>query len=152
MAVVKIVGYDYTDYQSVSRLINYCIDKKKSQGNYCFYNLYPQIAPIEILNVARFFGDDDFEWNTKVLHIIISFSHSDMVSTSMACSIGHEIAGYFMQRYQVLFAVHNNTDNIHLHMIVAMYSFIDGKPVSMSENYKTQFRRFVDTIIDNYSG
>jgi len=68
------------------------------------------------------------EGGRQILHLTVSFSKEEerIVNLRMALYMGYEIAGIFMAGYQTAFAVHDNTDDLHIHFIINSVSYEDG--------------------------
>lgn len=80
----------------------------------------------------------------KYYHIVIGFDPADNVPGEKAVSIGKKIARFFKDRY-VAGAVHTNTDNIHIHILIS-YTTIYGEQKGMTKNWLNDFKSFVSGI------
>ena len=63
----------------------------------------------------------------RLRHFVLAFdgNHSEDLVTIF--SIGERIAEKIAKRYQVAFAIHENTENLHIHFVLNAVSYIDGK-------------------------
>lgn len=82
-------------------------------------------------------------WNknsgVRLRHFVLSFSNSEVTNPDVAMEIGQKVANFFGKDYQSIFAVHENTDNLHLHIIINAISH-DGK------RYRGTHREFYTLI------
>lgn len=97
--------------------------------------------------VSEFYKVKDFyrkEGGKQIFHIIFSFDK--YLFTAEECvGIGYKIAEYWGDERQVVFAVHDDTENLHIHMGINTVAYTNG-------NYKAFFpieeiREFVEPII-----
>lgn len=82
----------------------------------------------------------------KYYHIVIGFDPADNVTLDKAVRIGDKIARFFKDRY-VAGAVHTNTDNIHIHILIS-YTTIYGEQKGMTKNWLNDFKSFVSGIAE----
>ncbi|MCD7855371.1 MAG: relaxase/mobilization nuclease domain-containing protein [Clostridiales bacterium] len=65
----------------------------------------------------------------------------------MAAYMGRRIADYIGHRFQTIFAVHTNTENIHIHFIINPVSYRDG---SLYKTTTTNLKRYYEIINQMY--
>ena len=85
------------------------------------------------------------EEGKQVFHIIVSFEKSLCFTVDEAMKMGYAIAEYWGYERQVVFAVHDDTQNIHIHMAINTVAFTNGE-------YKAYFpiediRLYVNSIV-----
>lgn len=83
----------------------------------------------------------------QYIHFIISFDKG--ISYLKAFDICEEILDYFSDEYQIVFAVHENTENIHGHFILNTVA-VDGRKFRQSTKEMLSFRTFVNEILEDY--
>lgn len=49
-----------------------------------------------------------------------------------------QIAAFYADRYQIVFGVHDNTDNVHMHFVFNTVRFVDG--LKYSESYSDLYK------------
>ena len=80
----------------------------------------------------------------QIRHYILSFSAEyDKVTAYQAYRIGDEIAKIFRADHQVLFAVHEEKDNLHIHFLVNTIDLHTGRALN---NGKTFLRNLLQQI------
>ena len=72
----------------------------------------------------------------QVYHYILSFPQS-VSAPEEVYQIGLETVRTFFAGYQTIFSVHEDTDNLHIHIMLNSVSFLDGKKWHI--NYKEYF-------------
>lgn len=82
----------------------------------------------------------------EYVHFVVSFKGRQDVN--VVYNIGKKICEIYYE-YQVLFAVHVNTKNTHIHFIVNTVSVFDGHKLSQSINELDGVRGGVELIIMN---
>ena len=90
------------------------------------------------------------EGGRQILHLTVSFSEEEekMVDLQMALCMGYEIAAIFMAGYQTAFAVHDNTDDLHIHFIINSVSYENGLKYSVDRNLCGLIRNWVEKKVE----
>lgn len=70
----------------------------------------------------------------SIRHFILSFSPElDDVTPYQAAQIADRVAEIFADEYQVIYAVHENTDNPHIHFLVNPVNIHTGKLLNIGK-------------------
>lgn len=114
----------YRDLHTRNDLINYICSPSKTTIEYCGYAVTDPNNPVASMD------DIALEFNkttgVQARHFILAFMPGEILSPAIAYLIGQEFAAWLGQEYQVVFAVHLNTDHIHIHFVTNAISYIDG--------------------------
>ena len=62
----------------------------------------------------------------KLRHWVISFSQEDNISLESVMQIANKAAEFYKSRYQIIYAIHTDTDNVHVHFVMNRVSYSDG--------------------------
>lgn len=127
MATFKEIGGKdkYTDDDALSTVIRYITQDSHAISQYI------GAVGVEIDQAA-----EQMIWTSKhfhkyskkrLRHFVLSFEGYHSEESLVIYSVGERIAEKIGKRYQVVFAVHENTKNLHLHIIFNAVSFVDGK-------------------------
>ena len=81
-------------------------------------------------------------------HFIVSFE--DDISPYDAYILGYRIAAYYAGRYQIVFGVHEDTDNPHIHFVFNTVSFVDGHKYSEDICDLTRLKAYVNKVYKTY--
>lgn len=132
---------NYSNKASVYNLIKYVLTDK-STGGLVRYGaaqgtVFSDIleAVYEMKLVKRYYGKED---KVQMYHFILSFG--EIKNPCEVLEVGKEIMNKFFYGYQVIFGVHEDTDNLHIHFAVNSVSMLTGKKWHMD---RKEFREFV---------
>lgn len=90
--------------------------------------------------------DDDAE----LLHFVLTFSPEEVNEPKTACGFAEQITDYIATKYQVCYAVHEDTENLHVHFVFNSMSYLDGRCFKGTEASQ-QLTDFVARIL-HYRG
>lgn len=92
---------------------------------------------------------DSYEKNNKrqAYHLIISFNEGEVDAETAFKLVGEFAQEYLGDRYEVVYSVHDNTDNIHGHIIWNSVSFVDGRKYRYS---KGDWERIIQPMVNRY--
>ena len=82
-----------------------------------------ETAAAEMQQVAKVFGKD---CGKRVRHSELSFSECETVTPEMANEYAQHIIEHYAPEYQIVYAVHTNTNHLHIHFAMNQISFVDG--------------------------
>ena len=127
MATFKEIGEKgkYTDDNAISDLVEYICRRDHAVSRYI------GAVGVELAHAA-----DEMIWTSKhfnkyvkkrLRHFVLSFEGNHSEDLGLVYSIGEKVAEKIGKSYQVVFAVHENTENIHIHFIMNAVSYVDGK-------------------------
>lgn len=148
MCIVKVVNDPFTNYECIFRLTSYALVGKpgKRIRYYGGYNVVLSRADEEIVLVKQYFQKTD---KRLMRHFTVSFN--DETSAYDAWILGWRIAAYYADRYQIVFGVHEDTDNIHIHFVMNTVSFVDGLKYSGGYGDLYKFTNYVNKVCKEYS-
>ena len=127
MSTFKVVGrgeknkfFDENSYRSA---VGYILDPKKAEyaGGCNVSSL--KYAAQEMEEVAMEFGKED---GKKIRHMVLSFDRKEGVTPEQANQYARQIIQYYEPEHQVIYAVHTNTDDLHVHFMMNHISCEDG--------------------------
>lgn len=82
-----------------------------------------ETAAEEMQQVAKNFGKDK---GKRVRHSILSFGEKENVTPEQADRFAREIVQFYAPDFQICYAVHENTDDTHIHLLMNQISYQDG--------------------------
>lgn len=150
MCIVKMVSDPYKNESSVFNLINYVLTDKRSKRPvryYGGYNVDISRASEQIMLVKQHFQKMD---GRKMRHFIVSFDEN--ITPYDAYILGWQIAAYYAHRYQIVFGVHEDTENLHIHFVFNTVSFVDGLKYSGSYSDMYKLNAYVNKTYNKYTG
>lgn len=105
--------------------LKYIMDPDKTEngryisGNNCF----PENALAQMLDTKRHFGKLD---KRQGYHFIISFEEEEVTEETAFALVGEFVKEYLGADYEAVYAIHNDTDHIHGHIIFNSVRCTDG--------------------------
>lgn len=82
-----------------------------------------QTAAQEMEQTAIKFGKNK---GKRVRHSVLSFEKREHVTPEEADTYAQKIVSHYAPEYQVGYAVHTNTEDIHIHFVMNQISYADG--------------------------
>lgn len=150
MCVVKMVRNSYLNYSSIFNLVNYVLCDKSTSERVRFYGGYNvdiDRADEQIMHVKDYYRKDD---GRKMRHFIVSFG--DEIPAYDAYVLGWRIAAFYANRYQIVFGVHEDTDNVHIHFVFNTVSFTDGLKYCDYQSDLCSLKAYVNRVYDDFRG
>ncbi len=100
-------------------------------------------AAAEMKTTATFFGKNS---GKRVRHSVLSFSESEHITPEQANEFAKQIIQYYAPEYQIVYAVHSNTENTHLHFVMNQISFTDGHRYAGKKKDYYDFQRYMKSV------
>lgn len=106
--------------------INYILEPEKTgQGRWVGgINCQPYKAYEQMKQTKKQFGKMD---KRQGYHLILSFAEGEVVQETAFEIVEKFVAEYLGDGYEAVYALHDNTDHIHGHIIFNSVNFIDGR-------------------------
>ena len=141
----------------LSKLIDYAMNPSKTTADKIFndgmkneevvfvrgINCTPEFAKAQMQETKN-----RFHKNTGNVgyHIIQSFDDNEGTNEQIfeiGCRLAEELFG---DNFEVIVALHKNTDNLHCHIVVNSVSFIDGKKFNDNKTFLNKMRNVSDRL------
>ena len=133
MAKLIIFQNDYDTIDALSNVMNYVLNKDKA-SYIGAQNLLPDHNPMQQIFAVRNYWNDNTK--KKILHFVIAFDDEDFITMENLNREAYNICSIFPE-FQIVFAIHNNTHILHLHMVIHPLNLATGKKLYF--NHKTFF-------------
>ncbi len=120
----------YSDENAVDDVISYVLRPDKTPHHWMNgYGVYLPQAAHEMNEIARIFGKQS---GVHLRHFILSFSKSETKifrkhTYEMLYHIAQYTAAYYGHEYQIIFAVHEDTEHPHIHFVMNTVNYNTGK-------------------------
>ena len=127
MPKVVVVLNDYPDKRSLRDVIHYALDKSVCQGSYAV-DWNSDMALEQMLLVKAAFHK---EHNLQLKHFLITFAsnEADLTDFDELMQLGF-LTGQLFREYQMVYAVHWDSNHCHIHFVMNTTSFLDGHQYS----------------------
>lgn len=139
----------YKDGNAYFDLTHYITDPFKAQSSFIVLSGVSSIrsAAKEMEALARRFSKDK---GTRVRHMVLSFDPSENISPFEAYRIAAEIVDYYSLDYQIIAAVHEDSDSVHIHMVMnTVHKFTGYKYGGKRKDYH-QFITHIKSVLRPY--
>lgn len=146
MSILKFINGKNRGNQSLRDAIFYVTNPEKTSSEYIAGNgIDTEYAYQDMVAVQRILGQAE---GRRYIHYILSFDKG--IRKTEVWSVCREAAGYFGGGFQYIMALHCNTANLHMHVILNAVNFRTGKKFSQSRGELQQFKDYVNTILRRY--
>lgn len=148
--------HNNSNENAVSNIARYITNKDKTPSHYI--NLYgvPDSSPDGIQTsfeaIAKI-HNKDMEGRRKAEHFIISFNAHELEEIggiSSAVTIVDEYCQNIATEYQAVSAFHENTKNLHAHIMINPINYHTGKRLQKNRSFLDSQIRLVDSLVDKY--
>lgn len=141
----------------LSKLIDYAMNPSKTTADKIFndgmkneevvfvrgINCTPEFAKAQMQETKNLFNKNS---GNVGYHIIQSFDDNEGTNEQVfeiGCRIAEELFG---DKFEVIVALHKNTDNLHCHIVVNSVSFVDGKKFNDNKTFLNKMRNVSDRL------
>lgn len=157
MAILKVVNKHYDSLQDVANLIQYVLNPNKvSSGNWGVRNVYlyedSTMTANLLMQTNQYYGKTQ---GSMLHHFILSYSRYEYyMKNEMIMENACHIIDGFLKGYQCIFAMHENTDNPHVHIIFNSVNMMNGMKFPLKKDYYYAITRFLEdvTFCKDYKG
>ena len=127
MAVLKIksVPQKYTDELAYQQLLDYIMRLDKTPDYYIGgFAVHPQYAAEEMQLVSQAYHQNR---GVRLRHWIISFEKHELADAWHANQFAQMACRFYADTYQIVYSVHEDAAHLHIHFVMNMISYLDGK-------------------------
>ena len=139
MPVLKIVnGYDNID--APEKLTDYILRKARFYGG----------CAVDVNHVAEQIHFVKEAWNAvdgrQMYHFIVSFSDKELYTIDIddAVELAQSICNYLGKERQIIYGIHLDTDNLHIHFAMNTVSYRDGRRYASNRGNDIKLARFIE--------
>lgn len=147
MTILKVINTNYDTFTSIQNLYNYVMNPEKLEHGICNSNLlYTQLGghgiAQQFCNIADYYG----KTGSLAMHYIICYD--DITREFPLSQIIHTFKTSIVNFYEYPFfyAMHENTDNLHIHLVLCSINLYTGKKYLNTKNNHENFRAKLDTF------
>lgn len=150
MAILKTSNGDgnYRNENAIELVANYIFNPYKTISGYLGgFGVNPEHPAESMVAVSEYFGKQN---GVKLRHYILSFAPYELTNPTTANEIGKRIAQFIGQEYQALYAVHENKNHLHIHIVSNAVSYIDGHRFQGKRSEFYKLTNGIKEILRNY--
>ncbi len=148
--IIKVVNKNYRTQKDLENLVGYVLRIKPSDRHHCSCGSFGAgtiTAYEEMVKVQNFYGKTE---DRLARHFIVSFDDNYCIDSETAVRLAYRIALYYGSRHQIIFGVHEDTGNIHIHFVLNTVSFVDGLKFTESPGEFARFKHYVENVVNEY--
>lgn len=152
IAIVKPIKVRIGNLAGLRAVINYVKDDEKTYNGRLVYMSGGMVGREfdDMVLTKKIFGKTT---GRQYAHFVQSFHADDKLTPEIAFQIGREYIASLKQwtDFQVLMAVHTNSENIHIHYIINSVNLRDGSKWQCSKRDLYHFREQSDELCRRYN-
>lgn len=152
MSVFKVIYNKYSELQDLGNLVNYAV-----RTDHCTEGVYGAQGVLkgsaeemyrQMLGIKQFYHKTS---GRQAMHFVLSFSKEEerFIGIREALEIGYIVAGYFAG-WQVVFGIHTNEDNLHIHFVLNTVSYENGLKFSSGIMKFQEIRRKIERVVEEF--
>lgn len=145
----------YHDDSALEDVISYCIKPNKiPHGFLGGFGINLNQPAFEMERLAKAYGK---ERGLRLRHMILSFSKEETKRFRQHAldnikKIADYAALYYAMEYQIIYAIHEDTDQYHIHFVMNTVSFLDGAKYRGEKEDYYRFQEYLRTFLREYYG
>jgi len=150
MATYKVINEakKYHDPDSFQDVLHYVTSPgKAASAGVIGGAILPEIAVVSMKGVIHTFQK---EKGLKLRHSVLSFSPDESVTPRQVKEIAKECVHYYEDDYQILAAVHEDRDHLHIHFVMNTTSYRDGHKYRGDKADYYQFLAHMNRVVAPY--
>ena len=148
MAVLKIksVPQKYTDELAYQQLLDYIMRPDKTPDHYIGgFAVHPQYAAEEMQLVSQAYHQNR---GVRLRHWIISFEKHELADAWHANQFAQMACRFYADTYQIVYSVHEDAGHLHIHFVMNMISYQNGKRYSGQKKDFYDYLKYLQEIAD----
>ena len=148
MAVLKIksVPQKYTDELAYQQLLDYIMRPDKTPDHYIGgFAVHPQYAAEEMQLVSQAYHQNR---GVCLRHWIISFEKHELADAWHANQFAQMACRFYADTYQIVYSVHEDAEHLHVHFVMNMISYQNGKRYSGQKKDFYDYLKYLQEIAD----
>lgn len=147
----------YHDDDARTDVIAYCLNPRKTPSGYvggCAVNVNQAAFEMDLL--ARAYGKEN---GLRLRHMVLSFSDQEMRKLggrkhgfSRLNQIAQYAIAYYGNEYQIIYAVHEDSDHGHIHIVMTTVNYRTGKKYGGQKADYYRFQRYLGSFLKDPFG
>lgn len=152
MAVYKVINKagNYRNEDAAERLLAYMTSPQKAKKDGIFGGaVIPEIAALSMNTVTEIFHNDTGS-GPCLRHSVLSFSPDEGLSPADVKKIASKAIEHYEDKYQIVAAVHEDREHLHIHFGMNTTSYCDGSKYHGTKKDYYDFIRYMDDLTAPY--
>lgn len=150
MATIKFLNAagKYSDANALKNVITYILQPTKTPshiiGGKC---VDLQNAVESMRTIAQHYGKDH---GTRLRHFVLSFYPREVYCSHVLQAVAERICSYIGNNYQVVYALHEDTETMHIHFVFNAVSYVDGHKYHGDKHDYHALINYVRCVLHSY--
>ncbi len=150
MAILKAkLRKSYSDDKALGTVMYYISHPKDNShitlGYYGVTDICNAVKQIQ--SVEAVYGKTE---GRHLRHFILSFSYMETVDFELIYEITREVAAFYANRYQIVYAVHHKVENPHAHIVMSTVDYNTGVKFTDEYGELKAFKQYVAEVLCKY--
>lgn len=138
----------YHDDQAVEDVMKYILrEDKVREGCVGGFAVNPSLAANQFEMIAEVYGKN---YGVRLRHMILSFSPSEEIDLHDTKNIAYQVASYYGNDYQIVWACHTDARCLNVHMVMNTVSYQTGMKYDGSKADYYGFEKHINTVLQPY--
>lgn len=86
----------------------------------------------------------------KVRQFIVSFASQELEDYRIANEIAHKLSAFYRMEYETVYAVHEDTGNLNIHIVINSVSYVDGHRYGGTRKEHHAFLNYAKAVLRPY--
>ena len=87
----------------------------------------------------------------QLRHFIVSFDQTEVNDPMIVNEIARRFVEFFSNEYQVVYAVHEDKQYLHIHIVINSVSYVDGHRYYGTRAEFKAMQKYMQAILRNYN-
>ena len=146
-------GGKYHDDDAFRDVLGYVMNPEKTPSGYIGgIAVNPQQAIFEMEALSRYYGQDT---GVRLRHFILGFRPRELWSKKgqslyAAYQLAYSVAQFYGAEYQIIYAVHEDTKNPHIHFVMNTTNYRTGLKYQGKKQDLHHFIQWIDGVLEPY--
>ena len=147
MAILKLINNSYDDEQALRNLCAYITNPETNHGLCAGRGIDPPRVYEDICNAQSLWQKTS---GRRAYHLVLSFAAGEPFDTDDAMQLAFKMSSFFFPAFQVLYAVHDKPQQLHIHFMINPVSLQNGKKLQLSLSETAYLHKTFNDIIRDY--
>lgn len=138
----------YHDENATEDVLKYIMREDKVENGYVGgFAVNPTSAADQFEMIAQVYGKN---YGVRLRHMILSFSPEEKIDAYDAKNIAYQVASYYGNDYQIVWACHTDARCLNVHMVMNTVSYQTGKKYDGSKADYYDLKNHINEVLRPY--
>ena len=149
MAILKTTNTTgtYRESDAIARVVHYIMNPYKARHYYGVYGADIHNPAASMNMISEQFGKAN---GVRLHHFVISFYPNELRDPIIVDEIARRFAECLACEYQMVYAVHEDKEQLHIHIVINSVSYIDGHRYRGSREEFKAMQHYMRAVLREY--